>query len=152
MFNYKPLDGGPWKLRVFSVSEDSPAASVEKASELAKRSIPGYQELSREVQGSDDEVGDAERTYNYDVGRHATYFAVDHRFKAVEDGNLYAVVVYGPADENEYALSLNADVVKSFRAADSDLFPHCFVPGRCEGRAVGITGFAPASTVKKDRG
>ncbi|MEU8626564.1 hypothetical protein [Streptomyces sp. NPDC048669] len=130
MFDYKFMGEGYWDIRVFPVSEETPAESVMKASEeAAKGGSHEYHVLPPGIQVNGGEDADAERTYKYNDEQGVTHIAVDHRFKAVEDGKLYAIVVYGPKHGKKDVLSLKVDVVKSFRAADSAHFPHCSEPG-----------------------
>jgi hypothetical protein len=95
VFYEKP--GGSEQLQVFYVEDSDPYESLELAEDNAEKNEQYERESLDRLDGGDGPA--ARMEYTYDSDEHGgTRRVIDHRFEA-EDGELYAIVVYGPDED-----------------------------------------------------
>lgn len=92
--------GGARQLQIFWVEDDDPYASLELAEKNAEKN-EGYDRKGLDHLDSGEAGAAARFEYTYDSEEHGgTRHVVDHRFEA-EDGELYAIVAYGPDEDGD---------------------------------------------------
>lgn len=94
VFYEKP--GGSEQLQVFYVEDSDPYESLELAEDNAEKNEHYERESLDRLDGGD--VRAARLEYTYDSDEHGSRHVLDHRFEA-EDGELYALVAYGPDED-----------------------------------------------------
>ncbi|MFD9813520.1 hypothetical protein [Streptomyces sp. NPDC059080] len=113
MVSYESEDSRASRLIIFTVTEATPSESIEAASDSDRMTKNGYDEPFHGV------VGDvALREFTYSDEELGEQFAVDYRFEAEADGNLYAIVAFGPVGREGETRQVVERAKASFGTAD----------------------------------
>ncbi|MFC4492714.1 hypothetical protein ACFPA8_01000 [Streptomyces ovatisporus] len=92
--------GGARQLQIFGVEDADPDASLELAEKNAEKN-EGYDRKGLDHLDGGEAGAAARLEYTYDSEEHGgTRHVIDHRFEA-EDGELYAIVAYGPEEDGD---------------------------------------------------
>jgi hypothetical protein len=121
--------GGARQLQIFWVEDADPESSLELAEKNAEKN-EGYDRKGLDHFDSGESGSAARLEYTYESDEYGgTRHVVDHRFEA-QDGQLYAIVGYGPADDSE-----DGDAEKEL--VDTALAFFCPSGGQCENGRTG---------------
>ncbi|SCK15637.1 hypothetical protein H181DRAFT_01055 [Streptomyces sp. WMMB 714] len=92
--------GGARQLQIFGVEDSDPDESLELAEKNAEKN-EGYDRKGFDHLDGGEAGAAARLEYTYDSAEHGgTRHVIDHRFEA-EDGELYALVAYGPEEDGD---------------------------------------------------
>lgn len=111
--SYESEDSRASRLIIFTVAEATPSESIKAASDSDRITKGGYDEPFRGVVG-----GIARREFTYSDEELGEQFAVDCRFEAETDGNLYAIVAFGPVGQEGETRQVVERAKASFRTAE----------------------------------